>query len=477
MSILLQELHAFHGNNGHHFIFDPESMVFFQSDDQTFQYIRRNRGGSSSGQTVPANGRSSQFQQMEDVLLKERARVSQRYQRASTGKHTISRLTILTTTACNLNCTYCYADGGAYGGPVNRLSASNASTAIRNILDYYKGIDAIQFFGGEPLLNPGLIESVCRDCETMFAQGKMPNLPRFGATSNGTIWNERIASLLKRYKISLNISIDGPQEVHDRSRIDVKGNGSFHRVFRTLEALKEHEIPFSVEVTYNTITMRAGYSVWDIISFLAEHDIYHPHIVPAAFAPTDGNRWTPPERKQLAQHYREATQRAVASLVEGKPMLFSYITGILQPLLLKIPQPLVCAAGVHDLAIDTAGNIYPCFMFIGQDEFIQHSALQSLDDDDYRRRGHDFYLQNAKEHRSSCENCWARNICTSCLGMHQIENGRLDGKTINCLIIQTVAETLMTELARLQQTPAQWKRFVDNYRSFRLGSAQPIEIC
>ncbi|HID35541.1 MAG TPA: radical SAM protein, partial [Anaerolineae bacterium] len=408
---------------------------------------------------------------------KERQRVAQRYRAATTGTHTLNRLTILTTTACNLNCTYCYADGGAYGGAINRLSAHHASAAIRNIASYYKGIKHIQFFGGEPLLNPELIEHICNDCKAMVHRGEMPYLPQFGATSNGTLWNDGIRDILKRHRIGLNISIDGPQDVHDRSRIDARGRGTFQKVFRTLTELKAHAIPFNVEVTYNIYSMQAGYSIWDIVQFFADNDIYNPHIVPASYAPDDSQRWTPSMRSQLVRDYREATRKAMRSLLTDRPMLFSFVSGTLSALLMKIPQPLVCAAGVHDLAIDTAGNIYPCFMFVGQEDFVFQSALKSLDNHDFRRRGHDFFLHNDKAQRSVCQTCWARSLCTGCLGAQQIENGHLDGKVLNCAITQTVAETILSELTRLRKSPADWQRFVSQYRAIRLGQSFLVESC
>lgn len=225
---------------------------------------------------------------------------------------------------------------------------------------------SIQFFGGEPFLNIDLIESICCFFKKMVTDGKIPRSPRFGATTNGTIWNTKIASVVKQNAIFLNISIDGPQEIHDLTRIDKKGRGSFSRVLQTLHYLQEENIPFSVEVTYNSESMRRGYSVWDVIEFFAEKGIYHPHIVPAVYKSDDPQGWEPHERRRLLEYDKVATSNALQSLVEGNPKLFSFITGLLRPLLLKIPQPLVCAAGVHDLAIDIDGNIYPCFMFVGR---------------------------------------------------------------------------------------------------------------
>jgi len=475
--MLPQELYTFQDRSNTKFIFDPESMAFFLADEELYRYVSR-KGASSNGQVLNGKSHPTQFRQIEEILQRERQRVSQRYSAVSTGMpETLSRLTILTTTACNLNCTYCYADGGAYGGTVSRLSASNASTAIRNIAQYYHGIKNIQFFGGEPLLNPGLIESVCQDCEAMVARGELPHLPQFGATSNGTIWNDRIRDLLKRYQIGLNISVDGPQDVHDRSRIDAKGRGTYQRVMRTLENLQSEQIPFNIEVTYNIYSMQAGYSIWDTVEFFADLGIYNPHIVPASYAPHDPQHWTKQDQEKLVQDYRDAARRSLKSLQTGQPLLFTYVAGTLSTLLLKIPQPLVCAAGARDLAIDTAGNIYPCFMFVEQDEFLLQSALKPLDNNEYRYKAHHFFLQNVKEQRNSCQTCWARSICTGCLGAQQIENEDLDGKILSCDITQAVAETIISELAHLQQDPTEWQQFVANYRRFRLGQSYVIESC
>lgn len=472
---LLRDMHTFRAGDGRLFVFDPESMVFFQSSDELFAWIRARK----RGQDVPTltDETSRNWHAMEQKIAQERERVRMRFEKASQGTHILNRLTILTTTACNLQCTYCYASGGSYGGPIANLRRQTAITAIQNILDYYKGVASVQFFGGEPFLNVNLIESICQFFTNMAEKGQIAQRPRFGATTNGTVWNARVADVVKRYAIFLNVSIDGPPEIHDRTRVDKRGKGSFEHVSKTLQCLQEEGIPFSVEVTYSPDSMRQGYRVWDIIEFLAENGIYHSHIVPASYSAQDPQRWQRDERKRLVEEYKTATARALQSLVDGEPRLFSFVTGLLRTLLLKIPQPLVCAAGVHDLAIDIAGNLYPCFMFVEKRSFIQQSALHSLDNEEYRQRGHAFYEQNAKHCRNICQKCWARHVCTSCLGAHYIENGHLDGRTINCWIIQAVLETMMAELARIRQTPHDWQRFVTHYRQLRLESESILGGC
>ncbi len=472
---ILHELHLFHNPNNETegFLFDPESMLFIEVEPSVFEALQRAR----QGEPLPSEV-ASQWAEIQGYFLRERHRVRQRSAQFSQGKHVLKRLTILTTTACNLRCTYCYAEGGAYGGPVAHFKSTDAFQALDNILSFYHIIENIQFFGGEPLLNPDLIETVVTFFKEKHQNGEIPMMPYFGVTTNGTIWNAQIAQLVQRYHIALNISLDGPQEIHDALRVDRQGRGSFERVWRTIEALRAQNIPFSVEVTYTPLAMRKGYSVWDILEFLANHGILHPHLVPAVYAPHDPENWKPHEYRQLVEHYREATRRALRALAEGRVLLFSYLTGLLRNLLLRIPQPLICAAGMHDLALDVTGHIYPCFMFIGQLQFRFQSALQSLDNVEYCKQVYDFYLKNAKAHRPSCRTCWARHVCTGCLGWHAIaNNGDLGGRTIHCAITYAILETLMIELSYLRKQPKQWERFVHTYRAFRLQNLGQNEVC
>lgn len=72
------------------------------------------------------------------------------------------RLCLLVSQQCNLDCSYCYADKGTYGNP----SFMNIETVYKTISAFSKIFDsiyAIQFLGGEPLLNLDVIEEISRN--------------------------------------------------------------------------------------------------------------------------------------------------------------------------------------------------------------------------------------------------------------------------------------------------------------------------
>ena len=92
----------------------------------------------------------------------------------------------------------------------------------------------LDFIGGEPFMNVDVIESTIE-----YFLDKCYNLDhewltnfRASISSNGILYfDPKVQHCLQKYGdfISLNITIDGPKEVHDLCRLDYNGNGSFDR--------------------------------------------------------------------------------------------------------------------------------------------------------------------------------------------------------------------------------------------------------
>jgi hypothetical protein len=66
--------------------------------------------------------------------------------------------------------------------------------------------------------------------------------------TNGTLLTDKWCALLKKHGFLVGISLDGPQEIHNRYRFDRKGKGSFDRVVRGLKLLQKHQVEYNVLV-------------------------------------------------------------------------------------------------------------------------------------------------------------------------------------------------------------------------------------
>ena len=123
----------------------------------------------------------------------------------------LGRLTINISNACNLWCSYCYADHGFYHAPKSFMPVERAETIVERIVEQYSRVESVQFFGGEPLLNLPAIEATCLAFERAAEKGSIGDLPKFVATTNGTVSTPKAIATLKRWKIDLTVSWDGPK--------------------------------------------------------------------------------------------------------------------------------------------------------------------------------------------------------------------------------------------------------------------------
>src|SRR4030043_1960023 len=135
---------------------------------------------------------------------------------------------------CNLGCKYCYEEGmkGKF-----YMSAETAERLIdliqRNYLSHGKNVH-LDFYGGEPLLSRELIKDISRRL-TSSAEEKGLSYT-FGLVTNGTLFTGRIAEELAALGLeSAKITIDGPQENHDRFRPFKSGTGSFDTIIRNIK--------------------------------------------------------------------------------------------------------------------------------------------------------------------------------------------------------------------------------------------------
>ncbi|MFJ8583480.1 radical SAM protein [Streptomyces sp. NPDC093595] len=152
-------------------------------------------------------------------------------------------LILLPTEKCNFRCTYCYEDFS-----IGRMEASVVEGVKRMIDRRIGGLRSlsVSWFGGEPLLALPVIEEISAHIvESVTAN---PDL-RYSAdmTTNAYLLDRVTADRLGRLGIhEYQVSLDGPRTMHDRTRVQANGAGSFQRIWQNLLALLGSDLAFSV---------------------------------------------------------------------------------------------------------------------------------------------------------------------------------------------------------------------------------------
>ncbi len=154
------------------------------------------------------------------------------------------------TVSCNLRCPYCFEPHKMHedGRVMTLEQVEKAFVAVDEIRSTRPDIPeaSLNLFGGEPLL-PSTRHVVAKMLEGAAAR----ELP-ISITSNGTHAHVFV-DLLRPYRdrILFDISMDGPQEIHDQRRITVNGSGTFRRISENVGLLLSQGFRVAVRMNLN----------------------------------------------------------------------------------------------------------------------------------------------------------------------------------------------------------------------------------
>ncbi len=143
-------------------------------------------------------------------------------------------LTIVPTLACNFRCTYCYQ---RHKRPQRMNDAVHAQ--LLAFVERFKLFGQLKFldicwFGGEPLLEFDRIRRLTEDFKALDVPYKA------SMVTNGYLLDEERIGQLEDLKIeSIQITIDGPEEIHNRRRPHATRGDSYGVIMANVERLLE----------------------------------------------------------------------------------------------------------------------------------------------------------------------------------------------------------------------------------------------
>ncbi|MCV2439845.1 radical SAM protein [Paucibacter sp. DJ2R-2] len=154
-------------------------------------------------------------------------------------------LRLFATEKCNFRCTYCYEDfelGRMSHEVRNGIKALMTARAKAGLESLY-----ISWFGGEPLMGLEVIEEI--ETHRIQLVALYPELKSHasGITTNAYLLDETMLRKLVGWGVtSYQITLDGPEEHHNQTRLRADGAGTFSVVYGNLLAAAATELDFTI---------------------------------------------------------------------------------------------------------------------------------------------------------------------------------------------------------------------------------------
>jgi MoaA/NifB/PqqE/SkfB family radical SAM enzyme len=114
-------------------------------------------------------------------------------------------MTFALSNRCNLGCVMCTPELSStlrHRAGLPPLASPFDDAFYEDVAAFLPGLRYAKFLGGEPFLIP-------EHHRVWDLMDEVGGPPRMQVTTNGTVWNERVAWLLERFRFDVTISIDG----------------------------------------------------------------------------------------------------------------------------------------------------------------------------------------------------------------------------------------------------------------------------
>jgi len=154
--------------------------------------------------------------------------------------------------ACNLVCNYCYylEKSNLYKyQPKRQMSEELLERFVKDYIEAQTMNEVVfTWHGGEPTLRPLSFYQKAVELQKKYAGGRIIHN---SLQTNGTLLTDEWCRFLKANNWLVGISIDGPEELHDRYRRDSQGKPSWKRVMEGIRLLQHYGVEWNAMAVVN----------------------------------------------------------------------------------------------------------------------------------------------------------------------------------------------------------------------------------
>ena len=318
----------------------------------------------------------------------------------------VKSLCLMVAQDCNLNCKYCFGDGGRYGSNRSIMSEEVGKRAVDFIIEksFNRRHCEIDFFGGEPLINFKTVKAVTeyvrqREIETN-------KIFKLTLTTNGILLNDEVIQWLNENNISMVLSLDGRKEIHDAMRPDSKGRGSYEVALKNFRRLVESRNGenYYMRGTYTKKNLDFTADILDMND--KGFDILSVEPVVLKNNPLG---FTQEDLPKIFNEYDNLTKAYLKRHAQNKKFFFFHFNMDLSNSSCVAKKLSGCGAGHEYFAVDVNGDLYPCHQFVGRNKYKLGNVFDGVNDPNHWQ---DYFRKSHVLNKLKCRECWAKFYCS-----------------------------------------------------------------
>jgi len=339
---------------------------------------------------------------------------------------------------CNLDCIYCYylSKKNFFQDQENwRMSEASLERFIRQYIAA-QNVEQINFSwqGGEPVLMGLDFFKKVIELEKVYC----PPTKRISndLQTNGTLLDDEWCEFLRDNRFLVGLSIDGPEDLHNRYRVDKNQKPTFNRVVAAAELMKKHRVEFNTLTVVNRANARRPLDVYRFFrdELGSKYLQFIPCVEPKEFVSVAPGYWDKeklPTSGDVRAHPGSADSIVTDWSVDGDDYgnflctifdewlkndvgkVFVRIFDTALGLWMGMPSSSCYFAEVcgKALALEHDGSVYSCDHYVYPEYRLGNIKTQSLTDMLYSDRQVKFGLNKTDALPRYCRECEFRFAC------------------------------------------------------------------
>ena len=347
---------------------------------------------------------------------------------------------------CNLNCEYCFAGKGEYGGSDKGLMSLETGKKALDYLIAHSGSRKnleVDFFGGEPLLNWEVCKELVRYGREQ--EKKYNKNFRFTLTTNGLLVTDEVIDFCNKEMSNVVLSLDGRKAVHDYLRKTPAGGGSYDFI---IDKFKK----FADAREQKNYYMRGTYTHFNTdfaadLIHMADLGFRELSVEPVVSAPDTPWALRESDLPILKEQYEILANEMLKRYRAGNGFTFYHYMIDLDAGPCIVKRISGCGVGTEYMAVTPSGELYPCHQFVGDKDFLLGTLDAGITAPQVLEQFKNCNIYSHKE----CKDCFAKLYCSGgCAANAYHTTGSVNGvyefgcelhrKRIECAIMLKVAQ-------------------------------------